>query len=172
MINNTDVIWSIVAIGRPLGFPLSINLVNIPFLTSSPATDVVQYLRLISNDYRFFTEMLKILLDNRREHHHKRAKRGHSQLDFKPGRLVIHNVLIYLDAENDIVGKSSYQTRGPFIVLYNTNHASYIIKKTGWPKLLKKEVHEWRILFYLTLYFTLRLDRFTSDCSPVKKSLT
>ena len=83
--------------------------------------------------------MLKNLLDNRREHHHKRAKRGRSQLDFRPGKLVIANVLIHLDADNDIVGKSSYQARRPFIILENSNHGSYIFRKLDYSSVLKSK---------------------------------
>ena len=105
--------------------------------------------------------MLKILLDNRREHHHKRAKRGHSQLDFKPGKLVIANVLIYLDAENDIVGKSSYQTRRPFIILENSNHGFYIIRKLGDSSVLKSKFmsEELHLLSLCTL-----------PCDPINSS--
>ena len=39
------------------------------------------------------------------------------------------NIVVQSDAENNIVGKSSNQARGSFIVLENTNHGSYIVIK-------------------------------------------
>ena len=68
-IDNNDVIRSIVPICRPLSFPLGIKLVKIPTSTSVPATDVAQYLRLVSNDHLFAKKMLKIMLDKRRENY-------------------------------------------------------------------------------------------------------
>ena len=58
-----QLITPIVAIGRLLSFPLDIELAKIPSITSDLAADVPQYLRLVSNDHRFATETLKILLD-------------------------------------------------------------------------------------------------------------
>ena len=75
-IDNTDVIRSIVAIGRLLNFPLDIRLAKILSPTLDPATDVAQDLRLVSNDYRFATEALKILLDYRRVNYRERVNRG------------------------------------------------------------------------------------------------
>ena len=38
-------------------------------------------------------------------------------------------MVVQLDAENNIIGKRSYQARGSFIALDNTDYYSYMIRK-------------------------------------------
>lgn len=48
-------------------------------------------------------------------------------------------MVILSDVDNDIVGKSGYQDRGRFLVLENTNHGSYIVRKLDEPSAKKNK---------------------------------
>ena len=78
--DNTNVVQSIVAIGRPFSFPLDIELSKIPSPTSDPTTDVCSVFKIVFNNHRFITETLKVLFDERRKNHRERVNRCRSQI--------------------------------------------------------------------------------------------
>ena len=83
--DNTNVVQSIVAIGRPFSFPLDIELAKIPSPIRTQPLMFVQNLRLVCNNHRFATEILKVLFDERRENHRERVNRCRSQIFSSPG---------------------------------------------------------------------------------------
>ena len=75
LIDGTDIICSIPAIGREMRFPLGISLVSLPKLIDKQSNSVMKYLRLTDKDKTFATEILKILVEDRRTAHRDRIKK-------------------------------------------------------------------------------------------------
>ena len=71
-IDGTNINRSILAIGRELKFPINISSASLSPLTSNQADSVVKYLRLIDSSKHFASEILKILIENRRTVHRER----------------------------------------------------------------------------------------------------
>ena len=68
-IDDTDIIRSLVAIGREFHFPIDVDICALPSMNKSDNFDLFQYLQYVSADYQFSTSFLQVLLEERRTRH-------------------------------------------------------------------------------------------------------
>ena len=128
-IDGTDIIRSIPAIGRELRFPLDISLTALPKLTDNRANSVVEYLRLTDKDRIFSTEILKILIEDRRTAHRDRINNNCNVVTLLHGDVVMARREVMNDKAKNKVGKLTYQVSGPFVITKATGHGSYYARK-------------------------------------------
>ena len=128
-IDGTDIIRSIPAIGRELRFPLDISLTALPKLTDNRANSVVEYLRLTDKDRIFSTEILKILIEDRRTAHRDRINNNRNVVTLLLGDVVMTRREVMSDKAKNKVGKLTYQVSGPFVITKATGHGSYYARK-------------------------------------------
>ena len=69
-IDNADNIRSIIALTRPLSFPFDIEMAKNPSLGLNADIYVARHLQLVSNEQRFPTEMLKVLMEGLKQFHY------------------------------------------------------------------------------------------------------
>ena len=99
-IDGTDIIRSIPAIGRELRFPLDISLASLPKLTDNQANSVLEYLRLTDKDKIFATEILKILVEDRRTAHRDRINNNWNIVTVTSSWLVVKFLAIKRSIES------------------------------------------------------------------------
>ena len=68
-IDGTDILRSILAIGRDLHFPLDIDLDAVPKLTQNSAHTALEYFKLTNFSRNYSSSILKILIEYRRATH-------------------------------------------------------------------------------------------------------
>ena len=124
-IDGTDIIRSIPAIGRELRFPLDISLASTPKLHDNQANSVMEYLRLTDKDKIFATEILEILIEDRRTTHRKRINNKRNVVTLQDGDIVMARREVMSDKTKNRVGKLTYQVSGPFRITRSTSHGSY-----------------------------------------------
>ena len=73
LIDDTDILCSILAINRELHFSLDINLNTIPKLTQNNASAALEYLKLTDSSRHFSSSILKIFIEDRRNAHTERV---------------------------------------------------------------------------------------------------
>ena len=88
-IDGTDIFRSIPAIGRELRFSIDIPSTTLPQLTTNQADSVVNYLRLTDSSKRFATEILKILIEDRRTVYRERINNQRNVISFDVGDVVM-----------------------------------------------------------------------------------
>ena len=66
LIDDTDIIRSILAINRALNFPLDIHLNAVPKLIQNNAQATLNYLNFTNSHCHFVSSILKILIEDRR----------------------------------------------------------------------------------------------------------
>ena len=128
-IDGTYIIRSIPAIGRELPFPLDISLASTPKLHDNQANSVLEYLRLTDKDKIFATEILEILIEDRRTTHRKRINNKRNVVTLQDGDIVMARREVMSDKTKNRVGKLTYQVSGPFRVTRSTGHGSYYARK-------------------------------------------
>jgi len=127
-IDGTDIIRSI---PRALKFPLDIVESAIPTLTDDPRAAVIRYMQYLGNDVRFSRSLLQWLIHDRRERHRERVNETRKNITYKAGDVVMGRVAVMSKASTGKVSKLVYQSRGPFIIIKNTRHSTYIVKRFG-----------------------------------------
>lgn len=73
LIDDTDILRSILAINRELHFSLNINLNTIPKLTQNNASAALEYLKLTDSSRHFSSSILKFFIEDRRTAHTERV---------------------------------------------------------------------------------------------------
>ena len=86
----------------------------------------------MSNHSKFATEVAKILIEERRKSMRDRVNSSKIQPNFKVGDVVKVHVQVQSSAENNRVGKLSYQVRGPYQIIKDHGNNSYDVA-TIWP---------------------------------------
>jgi hypothetical protein len=132
-IHGTDITRSLVALGRDLLFPLDTELRPLPKLNDRNNTELFEYLRKMSNDSKFATEVVKILVEERRKSMRARVNSSKVQPSFKVGDVVKVHIQVQSSADNNRVGKLSYQIRGPYQIIKDHGNNSYDIQRYGDP---------------------------------------
>ena len=133
-IDGTDIPRSIPAIGRELRFPLDIAFENTPPVIDNPSESVAAYLRYLGRDVPFARELSTWITEDRRERHRERVNEGRNLIRYKPGDIVMARVAVQSDSSKGKVAKLVYQSRGPFQVVRDTEHSSYLVQRYGKPK--------------------------------------
>jgi len=75
-VDNTDIIRSMVAVGRAFRFPLDVSLSPSPILNTASNSTLFNYLRDVSTDAKFSLSILQILIEKRRSTHRERQNKG------------------------------------------------------------------------------------------------
>ncbi|GFH62173.1 hypothetical protein CTEN210_18649 [Chaetoceros tenuissimus] len=123
----------LIAIGRDLMFPLNIELRPLPSLNESNQSELYEYLRSMSNNSKFATEVAKILIEERRKSMRDRVNSSKTLPTFKVGDVVKVHIQVQSSAENNKVGKLSYQIRGPYQIVKDHGNNSYDVQRYGQP---------------------------------------
>jgi hypothetical protein len=120
LIDGTDVVRSVPAMGREFKFPLDLAL-NAPALPTSPlsapGTSVIAYIKHTAEHVDFARQVVALVVADRRQAHRDRTNATRSAPSFLPGDLVLVRVQVQSNAELHKVAKLSYQVRGPFRIL-------------------------------------------------------
>ncbi|GFH46278.1 hypothetical protein CTEN210_02752 [Chaetoceros tenuissimus] len=132
-VHGTDISRSLIAIGRDLMFPLDMELRPLPSLNESNQSELYEYLRSMSNNSKFATEVAKILIEERRKSMRDRVNSSKTLPTFKVGDVVKVHIQVQSSAENNKVGKLSYQIRGPYQIIKDHGNNSYDIQRYGQP---------------------------------------
>ena len=138
-IDNTDIPRSLAAIGRELRFPLDVELCPTPPLNDEHNTALMQYLRDVSNDSKFSIAVLQILIEERRTAHRDRHNQQCKTAPFKVGDVVKAHVQVQSKSSIGQVGKLSYKARGPFQIIEDLGHGSYLVQRYNEPTASKRK---------------------------------
>lgn len=130
-IDGTEIVRSIPAIGRPLKYPLDINLCTTPPIIDNPSNSVAQYLRYVDRDKEFSQRLLQWLIDDRRAQHRERVNENRHLITYEAGDIVMGRIAVQSNSSKGVVGKLVFQTRGPFVVLEKTQGSSYMVRQYG-----------------------------------------
>ena len=133
VIDGTDIIRSVAAVGREFKFPLDLILSAPPQPVDADVSAVHNYLRLAQNQSKFSTEILKILIEDRRSYHRERMNQSRNQKLFQLGDIVMVRVSVQSKAAEDRVAKLSYRLRGPYEITSVSGHGAYNVRKLGMP---------------------------------------
>ncbi|GFH50457.1 predicted protein [Chaetoceros tenuissimus] len=92
-----------------------------------------EYLRSMSNNSKFATEVAKILIEERRKSMRDRVNSSKTLPTFKVGDVVKVHIQVQSSAENNKVGKLSYQICGPYQIVKDHGNNSYDVQRYGQP---------------------------------------
>ena len=130
-IDNTDIIRSMVAVGRAFRFPLDVSLSPSPILNTESNSTLFNYLRDVSTDAKFSLSVLQILIEERRSTHRDRHNKGKTMCTLKIGDVVKAHVEVQSSADTGVVGKLSYRARGPYIITQDLGNNSFEVQRYG-----------------------------------------
>ena len=134
-IDGTDVTRSMVALGRDFLFPLDVEFSALPTeLNDESNTALFQYLRDVSNDSAFAREVVKLLIEERRDHHRQLHNKNKVAPQFKVGDVVKVHIQVTSKQDENKVAKLSYQVRGPFQIMRDLQTGSYEVQRYGEPE--------------------------------------
>ena len=88
-IDGTNIIRSVVAVGREFKFPLDLSLQDPPISVDGNVYAVHSFLRLAQTNSRFAMNVLQLLTEERRSYHRERANETRNQRLFELGDLVM-----------------------------------------------------------------------------------
>ena len=94
-INGTNIIRSVLAVGRELNFPIDIDIDNIPVPIDSASVCVAKYLRHLQQDVQFSRQLLGWLIDDRRSIHRERTNERKHLVEYKPGDVVVDRIVVH-----------------------------------------------------------------------------
>eukprot|EP00978_Attheya_sp_CCMP212_P008208 scaffold19187_cov69-Attheya_sp.AAC.2 len=142
LIDGTEIVCSIPAIGHQLKFPLDIDLAPIPRLIANAAQPVVEYVRNLSRDVAFSRELIRILLEDRRTVHRERVNEGRHIVLYKIGDTVMARVQVASNATAGTVGKLTYRSHGPFEIVEDLlSFGAYTVRPLGKPDTATRKYH-------------------------------
>jgi len=99
-----------VALGREFLFPLDLELSALPTeLNDESNTALFQYLRDVSNDSIFAREVVKLLIEEHRDHHRQLHNKNKVAPQFKVGDVVKVHIQVTSKQDENKVAKLSYQ---------------------------------------------------------------
>ena len=93
-IDGTEIIRSILGIGRELRFPLDIDLSATPAVIDDPSASVVAYLRYLQRDVPFSRHLLAYLVEDYRLIHRERVNETRHLVSYKAGDVVMAKVAV------------------------------------------------------------------------------
>ena len=133
-IDDTDISRSMAALGRDFKFPMDVELSAMPVINDNQNSALFKYLRDVSNNSKFATSVVQILVEERREAHRLRWNKDKIEQLFELGDVVKAHVQVTSKAATGEVGKLSYQAKGPFQISKIMGHNSYEVKRYNDPE--------------------------------------
>ena len=112
-IDGTDIIRSILAIGREPYFPIYININALPTMTPKKSQATLDYLNFIDSSRHFSSSILKIFIEDRRTVHADRINNNRIIGVLQTGNIVMVRTVIHSDISKNKVFNLSYAVRGP-----------------------------------------------------------
>ena len=85
--------------------PLDISMASLPKLKEFQANSVIEYLRLTDKDKVFATEVLKMLVEDRRTTHRERINNKRNVVTLQKGDIVMARREVMSNKDKDRVGK-------------------------------------------------------------------
>lgn len=132
-IDGTDIIRSIPAIGRCLRFPLEVHeSTNVAPIDNATCSDI-EYIRYLGQDVEFARKLIAWTSEDRREQHRERVNNDREIIQYKQGDIVMGRIAVQSKSETGTVQKLVYQIRGPFVIVGDTGHSSYLVQRYGNP---------------------------------------
>ena len=110
-IDGTDIVRSVVAVGREFKFPLDITLHEAPVPVDGNVSAVHSFLRLAQANSQFAMNILQLLTEERRSYHRERANESRNQRLFELGDLVMVRVAVQSQLAKKRVAKLTYRLR-------------------------------------------------------------
>ena len=133
-IDDTDILYSIPAIGRELHFPIDINLIALPKFTHNSGQAALDYLKLTDFSRNFSLSILKIIIEDRRTAHTERINNNRNVVVLEPGDIVMARTAIQSNKQKGKVAKLFFAVRGLYqIIRRTTGHGSYFFRKLHRP---------------------------------------
>ena len=128
-IDNTDIIRSMVTVGRAFCFPLDLSLSPSPILNTESNSVLLNYLHDISTDGEFSLFVLQIMIEERRSTHCNRKNEGKYLCTLKVGDVVKAHVQVQSRSDTGLVGKLSYRARENYIITKNLGNISFEVQQ-------------------------------------------
>ena len=132
-IDDTDIPRSLAAVGRHFKFPLDVKLSPNPTLNDEDQSALYIYLRDVSIDSNFASSVLQVLIEERRTAHRDRWNSNRAAKSFHVGDVVKAHVQVNSNLNKGVVGKLSYQGRGPFQIKEILEANSYLVQRYNYP---------------------------------------
>ena len=128
-VDGTNIVRSYAAMGRE--FPFPIDFEHEPIIPRDHEAQGQQTLEHISSTFPLWRkqqEVLKILIEERREHHRKLKNEGRKMKTFAPGDIVIIKKQVQTTQENG-PAKARMHARGPYRVIEQIKPGTYRVQK-------------------------------------------
>ena len=140
-IDGTDIVRSVVAVGREFKFPLDITLHDAPTPVHGSVSAVHSSLRLAQENSQFATNILRLLTEERRSYHREKTNESRNQQLFELGDLVMVRVAVQSQSGRNKVAKLTYWLRGPYEIVDVLDNGAYNLQKFGKPESTKLKYH-------------------------------
>jgi hypothetical protein len=128
-VDGTNVVRSYAAVGRE--FPFPIDFEREPIIPRKHAAEGQQTLEHIQGTFpllRQQQQVLKVLVEDRREHHRQLKNEGRNMKTFAPGDLVIVKKQVQTSQERG-PAKAKMKARGPYRVIEEIKPGTYNVQK-------------------------------------------
>jgi hypothetical protein len=128
-VDGTDVVRSYAAIGRE--FPFPIDFERDPIVPREHEAQGQQTIEHVNSTFpllRQQQELLKIFIEERREHHRRLKNEGHNMKSFAPGDLVIVKKQVQTSQEKG-PAKARMSARGPYRVIEQVKPGTYRVQR-------------------------------------------
>ena len=132
-IDDTDILYSIPAIGRELHFPIDINLSTLPKFAHYSGQAALDYLKLTDSSCHFSSSILKILIEDRRTAHAERINNNQNVVVLESGDIVMARTAIQSNKQKEKVAKLCYVVRRPYQIIRTTSNGNYFVRKLHRP---------------------------------------
>ena len=153
-IDDTDFPRSLSAAGRHFKLPMDVQLSSTPTLNDLNQSTLYTYLLDVSTDSQFATAVLQVLVEERRTAYHTRHNSQRAAKSFRVGDVVKIHVQVYSNAAKGVVGKLSYQGKGPFQIKEVLDATSYLVQRYNEEDALTRK-YKGTELYLLPLVFSL-----------------
>jgi hypothetical protein len=129
VIDGTDIVRSVAALGREFQFPLDLQLAREPVPVNGNLSELHSFLRIHQNNARVATEILRIITEERRTYHRERVNNDREPVFFQVGDVVMVRVQVQSRAHLERVAKLSYRLRGPMLIKEVLGHGAYLLAR-------------------------------------------
>ena len=127
-VDGTDIIRSFAAKARTFNFPLDVQEETVRII-GNPGERTIQHVETMFPLWFKQKELLRILIDERRERHTNWANRNKKRRTFSPGDIVVVRRQVTSDASAGRPAKMRMRARGPYRVLEKAGDDSYWIQR-------------------------------------------
>ena len=129
-IDGTNLVRSFVAKGRDFPFPLQIAEENNPVrIPPGQGEEAIAHFETNFPLWAQQSQMLQLLIAERREKHREMQNQGRKQRQFQPGDLVIIRKQVQSDSSLGRPAKQTFKWKGIYKVMRKDGEKSYIVQK-------------------------------------------